>query len=156
MFMKKYAKIIIISLVFALALSFCSCSLVNSVSRDVKRINEFKDKVNEIANLGDTEEIIQKAEELLHPDSGLDKDTAYEKIKNDPDLKGIDLENLLKDGYSIGEFSDYNLKFNDANLGGNVYSLSVEVTAGGMTFTVNLSLLSDDVGIGIYDFDISK
>ena len=82
MFMKKYAKIIIISLVFALALSFCSCSLVNSVSRDVKRINEFKDKVNEIANLGDTEEIIQKAEELLHPDSGLDKDTAYEKIKD--------------------------------------------------------------------------
>lgn len=154
--MKKHSKMIVLALIFALALSVCSCSIVQSVTRDAKRINQFKDKVMALSNLGASEEAMNKLEELIHPDSGLTAETIIEKAKADPDLEGIDIASMIKEGYSVGNFSDYKLQFNDSALGGNVYELSVELSTGGMVFIIHLRVLSDDTEIGLYDFDISK
>ena len=153
--MKKHSKIIILALIFALALSVCSCSLVKSVTRDAKRINQFKDKVMGLSNISNPEEAEAKIEELIHPDSDLTKEIIINKAKADPDLEGIDIEAILKEGYSIGNFSDYKLQFNDSKLGGNIYQLTIEVITREMTFIIHLRILSDDTGIGLYDFDIS-
>lgn len=153
---KKFAKIITLSLVFVLTLSICSCTAFKSVIRDTPRIAQFTKEALEISKITDTEEMIARAEELIHPASGLTKESIVEKIKADEDLEGIDLEKAASDGYSMGSFSDPKLKFNDPELGGNVYEITVDVTIGGQVFKVTLDLLSDESTIGLYDFDIKK
>ena len=156
MLLKKYTKLILMTLIFTLALSICSCSAATTITRDVTRINDFKNEIMAITELKDQEEIVARLEKLIHPDSGLTKETILEKAKNDPDVQGLDIQALAQQGYSIGSFSDYDLKFNDAELGGNLYSLNIEVTLGGEKFIIHLDMLSDDVGLGLYDFDISR
>ena len=157
---KKMRKILLVSLVIVLAASICGCKTVQSVTRDVARIAEFTGEIYEvvdaaqIADESDAEELEARVAELLHPDSGFTVETIAEKALEDEDLKDIDLEELAKGGYSIGAFSEPKMKLNDPKLGGNVYELTVDVTVGGVAFAVTLDLLSDDVALGLYDFDI--
>ncbi len=156
MLFKKNHKLIVGILIFVIALSVCSCSAVQSIPRDVQRISDLKDEVVAISELKDAEEISTRLEALIHPDSGYTKETIIEKVKTSPALEGVDIEAEFQKGYKIGEFSDYNLKLNDPELGGNVYELSVKVTVGDVVFTIYLDILSDDTQIGLYDFEISK
>lgn len=150
--MKKYGKIIFVLLIFTLTLSICSCT----VFRDIARVPQFSQELMSISNISKPEEAIAKAEELLHPLSTLTKDVALEKAKAQIEQLGVDVESLNYTNYSIGNISDLELKFNDAALGGNVYETKIAVTIDSFSFTVNITILSDEADIGIYDFQISR
>ncbi len=156
MLFKKYSKLIVGFIILVVALSVCSCAAVQSIPRDVQRISDLKNEVVAISELKDPEEIITRLEALIHPDSGFTKESILEKVKTSPALEGVDIEAEYQKGYKIGDFSDYNLKLNDPNLGGNVYELSVKVTVGDVVFTIHLDLLSDETQIGLYDFEITR
>ena len=156
MLFKKYSKLIVGFIIFVVALSVCSCAAVQSIPRDVQRISELKNDIIEISELKDQEEIMAKLETLIHPESGFTKETILEKAKTSPALEGVDIEAEYQKGYKIGDFSDYNLKFNDPTLGGNVYELSIQVTFGDVVFNLHLEILSDETDIGLYDFEITR
>ena len=156
MLFKKISKLIIGFIILSVALSVCGCTAVQSIPRDVQRISELKEEITEISELKNQEEIITRLEKLIHPDSGFTKETILEKAKTSPALEGIDIEAEYQKGYKIGDFSDYNLKFNDPTLGGNVYELSIQVTVGDVVFTIHLDILSDETDIGLYDFEITR
>lgn len=150
--MKKFSRIIIIAIVIALALSICSCSTI----RDITRVPKFSKKLMAIAEVRDPEQALAQAESIVHPSSPLNNTSIIEKIKADEDLKDLDLESLASQNYSIGSFSDIELKFNDPDLGGNIYETKVEVRFGDQVFVVIITILSDSDTMGLYDFDISK
>ena len=156
MFLKKYAKLMLITLVFSFCLVVCSCAAVTTLPRDIERINSFKDEVIAITELKDQEEIVTRLEALIHPASGLTKETVIEKAQASPALQGLDVVALAQQGYSIGSFSDYDFRLSDPELGGNIYSLSVQITLGGEKFVVHLDMLSDDTTLGLYDFEITR
>ena len=156
MLFKKYSTLIAGLLILVIALSVCGCGAVQSIPRDVQRIATLKDELVAISELKDPEEISVRLEELIHPDSGFTKETIIEKVKTSPALEGVDIAAEYQKGYKIGNFSDYDLKFNDPELGGNVYELSIQVTVGDVVFTVHLDILSDDTQLGLYDFEITR
>lgn len=149
---KHVSKILILALVLTLSLSVCSCSVI----RDVSRVPEFTEKLMSVSSVGSSEEALAKIEELVHPSSPLNEKSIIDIAKEDDALQGLDLEQLAKESYSIGKISDLELKFNDKELGGNVYETYVDVTFGSYKFIVSVRILSDDNDIGIYDFDISR
>lgn len=153
---KKFTRILVLILVFVLSFSVCSCTEVESVTRDVPRIIELTTEISEISQLTDPEEIETRTENLFHPKSGLTYDMVMEKIWSDEAFEGIDLEAASAQGVTIGNFSDAKLKLNDSQLGGNIYEITADVTVGEYVFNVTLYLLSDETMLGLYDFDIEN
>jgi acyl-CoA reductase-like NAD-dependent aldehyde dehydrogenase len=153
---KKITRILAIILVSILALSVYSCTAAESVIRDVPRIAEFTSEIAEIAKLTDPKEIETRATDLIHPKANLTLEKILEKAQADEALQGIDIQKEVEKGYSIGNFSDPQLKLNDPDLGGNIYEITVNVTVGDYTFKVIVDLLSDETDLGLYDFDITR
>lgn len=156
MFKKNVKTVLAITLILIIALSICSCGDVASAVRDIPRITDYTSKVMEFSKISDPEEMKAKAEELIHPKSGFTVESILEKAKNDDALQGVDLEQAASEGYSIGQFSDPKLKFNDPSLGGNVYEITISVTLGDQAYKLIIDLLSDEIDIGLFDFDITK
>lgn len=154
--MKNISKFLIVSLTLALAFSVCSCTFVKETAREVKQVSDYTQKIVAVTQITNPEEVKEKADELIHPSCEFTFESIMEKLSEDSDLEGIDFEALLDQGYSIGNPSMPEIKFNDPSTGGNIYAVTLELTAGGEVFTVTLDILSDAAGIGIYDFDISK
>ncbi len=155
--MKKHLlRFVVLSLILTLSLSVCGCSTIKSLARDIPRITEFTGELLDLARTADADEITERLDEFVHPKSNLNKDSIIEKFKSDEDLADIDLETLFDNGYSVGNFSDPDLKLNDPDLDGNIYEVTVDLTAGEYTFIVTIDILSDDSTIGVYDIDVSR
>ena len=155
-------KIIIAALVLVLCFSVCSCTYVQEAQKEVKKIEEFATKAVEISSISDPEIALEKAEDLIHPNSKLDVQGIIEQVIASDTVQALDVEEFPITSYEIGEFGAPNLSFNDPTLGGNVYEIQVVVTivqdVNGATastpLNVDVRLLSTEWGIGLYDFTI--
>ena len=156
MSIKTISKATIVALILALALSVCSCAAIKSTVEDIPKATELITDAIEITTRTNPDDAKAKMAELIHPDSDFSIDTILEKAQADEDLAGIDLAELSKDGYSIGNVSDPKIVFNDPELGGNIYEVKVTITMGGESFKVTIDILSNENGMGFYDFDIEK
>ena len=156
MSIKTITKLMLISLVLALALSVCSCTAIKSTVQDIPKAKDFVATMLEIPNISNPEEAKAKTAELIHPNSDFTAETIIEKAQADEDLAGLDIKELAKDGYSIGNISEPKIVFNDPELGGNIYEVKVTITMGGESFRVTIDILSNAEGMGIYDFDIER
>lgn len=140
----KTVKFIICSL--CILLSFSSCTLFNEVKQEAERVAVFTEEFITLVE----EPTVEKAQELVHPKSNLTAESVIEKIQNNEKLADLDLTQEV----TIGEVSDLKLLHQDAELGGNVYSVDCQVIVGGVAIDVSLILLSTEEGLGLYDFDI--
>lgn len=154
--MKRLARIIIAIIALTLALSVCSCTNVGTITRDISRAVEFGEKAVNISKISDYDIAMNEVEKLLHPKSGLDKDSLINMVKENEAVKSLNLEGVTMADIQVGSFSTPEFKFNNEELGGNIYELHVVVTVKGHPLNVTLNLLSDSYGMGLYSFDIQK
>ena len=141
----KIFRIALLTLV--LLLCFTSCTLVDDLKRDAANVAVFAlEFVDLIEN-----PTLEKAEELTHPSSPLTAENVIERLENDEKLAGVDPSTQ---SITLEEVGEATFKFHDAELGGNVYEIGCVVVIGETRFTVVLTMLSNDDGFGIYDFEI--
>lgn len=142
--MKKIIKLAVLSLIAILALS--SCSLINEAKQEAQKVEQF---TGDFAVLVETP-TIENAEKIVHPSSKLTPENVVEKIESNEKLKSLDLSQEI----SVGNIGDLNVSYHDKTLGGNVYSVTVQILVGDTPIDVDLTLLSTEGGFGLYDFDI--
>lgn len=146
--MKKIAKILIVSLVLCLALG--SCSLINEVKQEANRIADFTVDFAEVME----NPTVENAEALIHPKSSLTAESVIDKIAGNERLQELMSSVESEEDITIGEISEPKIKFNDPELGGNVYAVEVEIIIKGTPVTVSLDMLSSEEGFGLLDFEI--
>ncbi|MGM9631903.1 MAG: hypothetical protein ACI3XL_02280 [Eubacteriales bacterium] len=146
--MKKIAKILIVSLVLCLALG--SCSLIRGVKQEADRIADFTVDFAEVME----NPTVENAESLIHPKSSLTAESVVDKIAGNEKLQELMSSVESEEDITIGEISEPEIKFNDPELGGNVYAVEVEIIINGTPVTVSLDMLSSEEGFGLLDFEI--
>lgn len=156
MFNKKLVQTVSVALAFVLTMSFCGCSTTKSVARDTVRITQFTNEAIAISKLEDHDEMMARAEALIHPASGLTIELLMEAFKEDEAFEGMDVEKALSRGYTIGKMSDPKLHLNYTDVGGNVYEITVDLTLDGQVFLLTIYILSDETTIGLFNFDVTK
>ena len=154
--MKTTAKIILVIFTLALTLSICSCTNIGTITRDIGRAVEIGETISALAKMPDKSAAMEEAEKLIHPKSGLDKEAIVNQIKENEAIKALNIEDLSTASVSVGEFSTPEFKFNNEELGGNVYSVNVVITVAGVPLNANILLLSDETVMGLYSFDIEN
>lgn len=151
-------KIILTVLCLSLCLCVCSCTFINNAVQETKRVAEFTVDFSEtlevIVSSGSAEEIEAQASQLIHPSSDLTVDTLIDKFKNNEKLQGIDFDNVTEDSIQVENIGVPELSSYSEELGGNIYSLEVTVSVDGTPITLDLTLLSNESGMGFYDFEI--
>lgn len=146
--MKKLLKFTVLALCILVSLSSCTFikSLLNEAKTEAEHVAEFTEELVVLME----EPSIEKAEELVHPNSPLTPESVLEKIENNEKIKNLDFSGEV----SIGEITNLNMSYHDKELGGNLYEAECQVTVSGTTIDITLKLLSTDEGFGLYDFDI--
>lgn len=155
-------KIAVLLLICALCFAICSCTAIDDARQEVAKVENFVAKAVSIATVESPEMALEKAEELIHPDSNLTIDSIVEQAMENEVLKNLNIEENPIVDFEMGEFPAPTLSFADETLGGNVYGLnttfSITQIVDGQTVVtpikVNIRLLSTDWGIGLYDFTI--
>lgn len=155
-------KIVVALLILTLCITICSCTMIDDAQKEVKKVETFITSAVEISSISDPELALEKAEDLIHPDSGLDVEAIVNQVLESESVKALNAEEYGIYNYQIGEFGTPNLSFGDETLGGNVYELTAVVTIiqiidgkeVATPLNVDVRLLSTDWGIGLYDFTI--
>ena len=158
---KSIAKIILIALCFVTVITASSCAILQGdVMKEINNIKDFVlvDVKDTVAAVNDpsltTEGKIAKAEELIHPKSTITREGIIEDIKNNEKLQSITSANNIKvvemPGFDdLATIAEYN-----EELGGFTYNAELTVSIDGVMITVDITLFSDDDGMGIYDYNI--
>ena len=143
--MKTITKILVLSL--CLVMCFTSCTLVDKATQEVKRVEKFAGDFVKLVE----DPTIEKAEQLVHPNSPLTPEQVIEEIKNNEKLSSL---KPTADNVTVKDISNLKLAAENKELGGNVYSADCEIVIDGTSVVISLKLLSTDDGFGIYDFEI--
>ena len=158
-------KIVVLLLVCTLCFAICSCTLVDNAREEVVKVENFIEKVVSIGSVETPEMALDKALELIHPESELKEltvDSIVEQVRENEVIKNLNIEEYPIEGFEMGDLPTPTLSFADETLGGNVYGLnttfSITQVIDGQTVVtpikVTIRLLSTDWGIGLYDFTI--
>lgn len=155
------SKIAIIILCAIISLSICSCTGpgMGNVMQEVNNITNFAGEVVDLtSSLSDPtiteEQLIAKAEGLIHPDSDLTLEGFLNELKENEKMQEIgSAQNVevvkmpeLSDLASMIQYSE--------ELGGNVYNTEVELSVDGVPFIIGITLFSNENGMGIYGYNI--
>lgn len=160
MSIKSITRIVLAIFCLTIALTVCSCTLMQGdIMQEITNIKEFatdiSDTVSAVSDPNLTnEEKIAKAEELIHPDSDITLESIMEDIKTNEKLQGLTSANdvqivempNLEDLATIAQY--------DEELGGFVYNADLTVSVDGTLITVDLTLFSNDKGMGVYNYEI--
>lgn len=155
------SKIAIIILCAIISVSICSCTGpgMGNIMQEVNNITNFAGEVVDLTNsLSDPtiteEQLIAKAEELIHPDSDLTLEGFLNELQENEKMQEIgSAQNVeivkmpeLSDLASMIQYSE--------ELGGNVYNTEVELSVDGVPFIIGITLFSNENGMGIYGYNI--
>ena len=156
---KHTSRIALVLLLIFVSLAVCSCTSGINPMQEVQNITNFAsdivDVTSSMSNPEMTEEQkVEMIESLIHPESGLTLESIQEEIQNNEKLKEITSANNVEiiDMPSIEDLSSM-LQYNE-ELGGCVYAAEVQVSVDGVIVTIDVTLFSDENGMGIYDYEI--
>lgn len=131
-------KLIGIFLVFIFAVSLCACS--GGISRDEAKshINGFLEKIEAEDYAG--------AEEFLHPERPAELQVFFETLEaeNDVDFSNINIERYT--GFSTALY--------DSTVGGSTYGLTMKIVVSDKIIQMEIEIVKNDNGYGIYNLDI--
>lgn len=156
----KPKKILLSVVCIILAISFCGCTENFNIIQETTNIVNFVTEATELTtlisdpNLTEEEKLALVNETLFHEDSGLTVESILEDIQSSDKFPEI-TENFSFDIVSMPDPTEIvsSLKYDEA-IGGNTYTTTLEMLINGVTVSVEVVLLSDESGLGIYEYEI--
>ncbi len=133
--MKRFIGIIL-ALVFVFSL--CACSGGISGDEAKSHINAFFEKIEV--------EDYKAAEEFLHPERPADLQVFFETLENE---KNVDFSSL-----NIEKYIGFKSSLYDSSVGGSAYSLTMKIAASDKIIQMEIEIVKNDSGYGIYNLDI--
>ena len=133
-----FVKIILSVLLIASALSLFGCG--DRVKRD-----EAKETVESFLSAV-SEENYELAAEFLHPDKAYDVEALIERIESELFVdfgKGVEVE----------RYHDFSSSYYDSDVDGSDYSFEMSVRIGGILTELEISVVRNDGGYGIYSIE---
>lgn len=131
-------KITCLFVILMLLISLSSCSLGISGDEAKEFINEFFQAIEK--------EDYDTAKTFLHPERPADLQIFFEGVESSDN---VDFSSIVVEKYTGVSSAVY-----DSTVGGSTYSLSMDISASGKTAEVEVELVKNDNGFGIYNFDI--
>ena len=131
-------KVVCIFWLFMLVFSLSSCSGGISGDEAKSHINEFFEKVSS--------KDYEAAEEFLHPERPADLQKFFEALENE---KNVDFSSINIEKYTGIKSSLY-----DSSVGGSTYSLTMKIATADKTIQMEIELVKNDAGYGIYNLDV--
>lgn len=133
--MKKIACIL---LTFMILFSLSACSGGISGDEAKAHINEFLEKVEG--------EDYAAAEEFLHPERPANLQEFFEALENE---KNVDFSSI-----NIEKYTGFKSSFYDSSVDGSTYSLTMKIAASDKIIQMEIEIVKNDNGYGIYNLDI--
>lgn len=135
--MLKKSFAIVLSAIL-LTLSLCACS--GGISRDEAKnyINGFLERIEA--------EDYKSAEELLHPERPGNLKEFFEAAENE---KGVDFSNI-----TIKKYTGFKSAMYDSTVGGSTYALKMDLNVSNQTVEMEVEIVKNDNGYGIYNLDL--
>lgn len=106
---------------------------------------EAKEVVNGLLQAVEDEDY-DAAQELLHPDRPADLEAFFEGVEA---AKGVDFSSV-----DIEKYTGFKSSFYDSTVGGSTYSLRMRVTVSGVDAKMEVEIVRNEAGYGIYNLDI--
>lgn len=133
--MKKILAICFV-IMFVVTLSACA----DGISKDEAKthINGFLEKVSS--------DDYKAAEAFLHPERPADLQTFFAGIESE---NKVDFSNI-----NIEKYTAFKSSLFDSTVNGSAYSLTMEVSSIGEKFQMEIEIVKNDNGYGIYNLDI--
>ena len=136
----------VVAIILALcALCLAGCGKIMELKQEVEDVTALTEKFSTALSSNDPE----KVQECIHPDAKIDQHKITEMVDEFEDVKGVD----FSQGVVIDEVGDFK-RTTDSELGGNVYNVTCALRVGGVPVNVVLTVLNNDSGCGLYDFEI--
>jgi hypothetical protein len=129
----------------------------------MKQVNNIKNFAADVVSVAESianesmsvEEKLENAEKLLHPSSGLTIESIQEDLANNEVLQNLDVSG----GVNIVEMPDISklmeIMVPDEN-GNCTCTTEVVLEVGGTVIKVDVTLISDDLGMGIAGYSITR
>ena len=128
-------KIVCIFLVVVIVFSLSACSGGISGDEAKSHINDFFEKVSS--------EDYEAAEEFLHPERPADLKEFFENFENETN---VDLSSM-----NIEKYTNFKSSWYDSSVDGSTYSLTMTIKASDKTFQMEIEIVKNDGGYGIYN-----
>ncbi|MCI8331436.1 MAG: hypothetical protein HFE78_01215 [Clostridiales bacterium] len=137
--MKKILNSIVsVFAILVVIFSFVGCSGGISSDDAKAHISDFLDAI-------ETKDY-EHAATFLHPERPADLEAFFEVLKNEGDLDFSTIE--------ITKYTGFSSSYYDSTVGGSTYSLSMSVKAGDDEIKMEIEIVKNDNGYGIYNLDI--
>ncbi len=133
--MKKVSYIFLV-LMIVFSLSACSGGISGDEAKS--HINGFLEKI-------ETEDY-ESAEEFLHPERPADLQEFFVALENE---KNVDFSSI-----SIEKYTGFKSSFYDSSVDGSTYSLTMRIAASDKIIQMEIEIVKNDNGYGIYNLDI--
>lgn len=133
--MRKFVSLFLV-LILVFPLSACS----GGISKDEAEahIDGFLEKVSS--------EDYKAAEKFLHPERPADLQTFFEALKDEED---VDFSSI-----NIEKYTSFKSALFDSTINGSTYSMTMEISSADTSFQMEIEIVKNDNGYGIYNLDI--
>lgn len=131
-------KIVSLFLAFSLVFTLSACSGGISGDEAKSHVEGFLEKVSS--------EDYKGAEGFLHPERPADLKTYFTGIEKE---RKVDFSNI-----SIEKYTGFKSSLYDSSVDGSAYSLSMNVSCDDTAFQMEIEIVKNDNGYGIYNLDI--
>ena len=136
----------VIAIILALcALCLAGCGKIMELKQEVEEMTALTEKFSSALASNDPE----KVEECIHPNAQINEEKITQTIENFEQKNNVDFSK----GVEVKNVGDFNIASNGDN-GGNKYNVTCELLVGGVPVNVVLTIVNDDAGCGVYDFEI--
>ena len=136
----------IVAIILALcAICLAGCGKIMELKQEVEEMTALTEKFSSALASNDPE----KVEECIHPNAQINEEKITQTIENFEQKNNVDFSK----GVELKNVGDFNIASNGDN-GGNKYNVTCELLVGGVPVNVVLTIVNDDAGCGVYDFEI--
>ena len=132
--MKKFASVFLI-VILACTLSACSGGISGDEAKSF--VNDFFYKIEA--------KDYEAAKGFLHPDRPADVELFFEGIEEDQNVDFSDIH--------IERYTGIKTSFYDSSVNGSTYTLEMDISLSGREAEVEIEIVKNDKGYGIYNFD---
>ena len=139
-------KKLIIAIIIVCTLTLSGCSIFNQIKEEMALAYELAENFcNKL-----TEEDIDQAKEMLHPQSNPSADQLEQYVSYFEGQHSID----FSAGVSFNRHTRFSASYYNSNYGGSVYEFNCIATIGSQVIELYFLVVKNDNGYGIYNFGV--
>jgi hypothetical protein len=137
----KFKSIFLIVIAILLCISLFACQ--NAISKDDAK------ETTEAFILALEKGDFEKAKTYLHPERPFDVEKYLNGIE---ERTGVDFQK----GIEIKRYTEFSSSLYESEVDGADYELEMNIVVDGVAFELSVDIVKNDLGYGIYDFEIDK